>query len=327
MGSSAVGGVVEVRRPVDIGQLRVWLGDADVVQFSEPLTGAEYRSLAGLLAEHPRVPLRVYGFDRELATLRFLRWFPHVRRFSVAGLHHLADLAPLDQLSADVESLDIGETRKPLDLAPLAGFRRLRRLRVVAHRRGLAELLHANPGLRELSLWRLPVDRVLPVVVLPDLRSLALTLGSLADSEWLAQIPALRYLALRRVRALNDLGPVTRLPALRWLWLEALTVERLADFRSSTMLSRVDCVDMHRLRHSASLRGLAAAPQLRELRVVAFQLAVDAVVPFADHPTLQRAWLGLGGERRDREARDVVRLPPPRADREFAAAYELTRML
>ncbi|KAB1928250.1 hypothetical protein F8280_04245 [Micromonospora noduli] len=127
-----MGDVVEVRSPVDVAQLRPRLGNADVVQFSEPLTEAEYRSVAMLLGDHPMVPLRVYGFDDDLATLRFLRWFPHVRRFSVAGLWHLTDLAPLDQLSADVEFLDIGETRKPLDLAPVAQFRRLRRLRVVA---------------------------------------------------------------------------------------------------------------------------------------------------------------------------------------------------
>ncbi|MET7672978.1 hypothetical protein [Micromonospora luteifusca] len=59
-------GVVEVRSPVDVSQLRAGLGAANVVQFSEPLTEAEYRSLAALLAEHPTVPLRVYGFDDEL---------------------------------------------------------------------------------------------------------------------------------------------------------------------------------------------------------------------------------------------------------------------
>ncbi|WP_327031679.1 hypothetical protein [Micromonospora ureilytica] len=235
-----MGSVVEVRSPVDVTQLRARLGHADVVQFSEPLTEAEYRSVAALLVDHPMVPLRVYGFDDDLATLRFLRWFPHVRRFSVASLWHLTDLTPLDQLSADVEFLDIGETRKPLNLAPVAQFRRLRRLRVVEHRRGLPELLHANPGLRDLSLWRLPVDHVLPVIALPHLQALALTLGSLTNSEWLTQIPTLRYLALRQVRKLSDLTPVTRLRALQWLWLETLTVDRLPDFSSSIMLTRAN---------------------------------------------------------------------------------------
>ncbi|MEV4720542.1 hypothetical protein AB0J94_25350 [Micromonospora noduli] len=322
-----MGDVVEVRSPVDVAQLRPRLGNADVVQFSEPLTEAEYRSVAMLLGDHPMVPLRVYGFDDDLATLRFLRWFPHVRRFSVAGLWHLTDLAPLDQLSADVEFLDIGETRKPLDLAPVAQFRRLRRLRVVEHQRGLSELLHANPGLRDLSLWRLPVDHVLPIIALPHLHALALTLGSLTNSEWLTQIPTLRYLALRQVRKLSDLTSVTRLRALQWLWLETLTVDRLPDFGSNTMLTRAECLGMRHLRHPAALKGLAAAPQLRELLVAAPHLPVDALVPFVDHPTLERAEIMLGSQHRDRDAADLLRLPPPRPDTQFAATHELTRIL
>ncbi|GGO14281.1 hypothetical protein [Micromonospora parathelypteridis] len=322
-----MGSVVEVRSPVDVAQLRARLGDADVVQFQEPLTEAGYRSVAALLGDHPLVLLRVYGFDGDLATLRFLRWFPHVRRFSVAGLWHLTDLTPLDQLSAEVEFLDIGETRRPLDLAPVAQFRRLRRLRIVEHRRGLPELLHANPGLRDLSLWRLPVDNVLPVIALPNLQALALTLGSLTNSEWLTQIPTLRYLALRRVRKLSDLTPVTHLPALLWLWLETLTVERLPDFGSSTLLTRADCLGLRHLRHPAALQGLAAAPQLRELLVAAPHLPVDAVVPFVEHPTLECAEIVLGSQQRDRDADDLLRLPPPRPDTQFAAMHELTRIL
>ncbi|MCG5436430.1 hypothetical protein [Micromonospora foliorum] len=193
-----------------------------------------------------------------------------------------------------MEFLDIGETRKPFDLAPVARFRRLRRLRIVEHRRGLPKLLHANPGLRDLSLWRLPVDHVLPIIALPHLQALALTLGSLTNSDWLTEIPTLRYLALRRVRKLSDLTPVTRLPVLQWLWLETLTVERLPDFGSSTMLTRTECLGMRHLRHPAALHGLAAAPQLRELLVAAPHLPVDAVVPFVDHPTLERAGIVLG---------------------------------
>ncbi|MEU2171703.1 hypothetical protein ACH47V_32640 [Micromonospora chersina] len=179
-----MGGVVEVRRPVDVAQLGTRLGNADVVQFCEPLTGVEYRSLAALLVDHPKVLLRAYGFNDGLATLRFLRWFPRLRRFSVAGLHDLTDLAPLDQLNAHLEFLDIGETRKPLDLAPVAAFHELRALRIVAHRRGLAELLNANPGLQALALWRLPVDQVLPVMALPHLQSRGSSLLPLINRHW-----------------------------------------------------------------------------------------------------------------------------------------------
>ncbi|MFG1718193.1 hypothetical protein ACGFII_06105 [Micromonospora chalcea] len=319
--------VVEVSSPLDVHKLRVGLGDAAVAQFSQPLAEAEYRSFAAALTDHPTVTLRAYGFDDDLATLRFLRWFPHLRRFSVAHLHNLTDLVPLHQLSSDVELLDIGETRKPLDLTPVAAFHDLRQLRIVAHRRGLPELLNANSGLQGLALWRLPVDQLLPVIDLPHLQSLALTFGSLAEGKWLLQAPTLRYLALRAVRKLTDLDAVTRLPELQWLWLDALTLDRLPDFSSCTALLRADCTAMPHLRHPASLQGLAAAPQLRELLVTESLLPVDAFVPFVDHPTLEYAGVGLGTERRNHEAEHLLGRTSPRADKDFAATHGLLRML
>ncbi|WBB91468.1 hypothetical protein [Verrucosispora sp. WMMC514] len=271
--------------------------------------------------------LRVYGSDGDLATLRFLRWFPRLRRFSIAGLHHLTDLAPLQQLSADVEFLDIGETRTPLDLTPVAAFQGLRQLRIVAHRRGLPDLLHANPALRGLALWRLPVDQVLPVIALPDLRSLALTLGSLTNAEWLTRAPGLRYLALRAVRKLTNLDTVTRLPALQWLWLDALTLDHLPDFAACTALLRVDCTEMRHLRHPASLQGLAAAPQLQQLLVTESRLPIEAFNPFVDHPTLEHVGVGLGTERRNHQARRLLRRTPPPADTDFARTHGLLRVL
>ncbi|MEV6812721.1 hypothetical protein [Micromonospora sp. NPDC051296] len=49
--------IVEVSSPIDLHQLRVGLGDASV-QFSQPLTEAEYRSLAAVLTDYPAVTLR-----------------------------------------------------------------------------------------------------------------------------------------------------------------------------------------------------------------------------------------------------------------------------
>lgn len=321
-----MGRVVEVSSLFDVRRCRGGFGDADVVQISQPMPEVDYRSLAALLSDHPRVTLRVYGSDEELVTLRLLRWFPYLRRFSIAGLHHLTDLTPLQQLSAEVEFLDLGETRTPLDLAPVAAFQGLRQLRIVAHRRGLPDLLNANPGLRGLALWRLPVDQVLPVMALPDLQSLALTLGSLTSTEWLACVPTLRYLAVRAVRKIANLDAVTRLPALQWLWLDALTLNHLPDFAACSTLLRVDCTEMRHLRHPASLQGLAAAPRLRELIVTESRLPIEAFIPFVDHPTLEHVSVGLGTERRNHDANRLLRRTPPRADTDFTTMHGLLRM-
>ncbi|TNH21094.1 hypothetical protein FHG89_32400 [Micromonospora orduensis] len=116
------------------------------------------------------------------------------------------------------------------------------------------------------------------------------------------------------------------MPALQWLRLETLTVDRLPDFGSNPM-TRAECLGLRHLRHPAALQGLAAAPQLGKLLVAAPHLPVDALVPFVDHPTLERAGITLGSHQRDRDADDLLRLPPPPPDRQFAAMHELTRIL
>ncbi|MER6595940.1 hypothetical protein ABT214_29620 [Micromonospora purpureochromogenes] len=318
---------MEVSSPIDVLRLRAELDTVARVQFQVPLSEADYRTLAAILAEHPSVTLRAYGFDAELSTLRFLRWFPHLRRLSVAGLFHLTDLTPLHQLDADVEFLDLGETRRPLDLTPATAFRGLRELRIASHRCGLADLLHTNPNLQGLAMWRLPVDRILPVVTLPHLQSLSLTLGSLTDAEWLTQIPTLRYLALRDVRRLTNLEPVTRLTALQWLILHALTIDQLPDFSPSTALLRVDLNGMRRIGQPNALDSLAAAPRLQDLRVTQSSLPVEAFIPFTSHPTLAHVGVGLGSERRNLAAEHLLGRTPPRDDDHFAATHNLLYIL
>ena len=175
-------------------------------------------------------------------------------------------------------------------------------------------------------MWRLPVDHVLPIIALPHLQALALTLGSLTNSEWLTQIPTLRYLALRQVRKLSVLTSVTRLRALQWLWLETLTVDRLPDFGSSIMLTRAECLGLRHL-PSGSPPGPRRGTAVAGTSGRSAASAVNAVVPFVGHPTLERAEIVLGSQQRDRDAADLLRLPPPRPDTQFAAMHELTRIL
>ncbi|MFE9207315.1 hypothetical protein [Micromonospora sp. NPDC007230] len=97
---------MEALSPIDVLRLRPGSTRVRGAQLQVPLSEADYRTLAAILAEHPSVTPRAYGFDAELSALRFLRRFPHLRRLSVAGLFHLTDLSPLHQLDADVEFLD-----------------------------------------------------------------------------------------------------------------------------------------------------------------------------------------------------------------------------
>ncbi|MHB1536037.1 MAG: hypothetical protein ACYC1D_15790 [Acidimicrobiales bacterium] len=86
--------------------------------------------MAKLLSDYPKVTLRAYGsYDGNISNLEFLRFFPFLRHFAADALYHsLSSLDGLRHLPEDLQSLSIGETKKPLPLDDLAKFSRLRRL-------------------------------------------------------------------------------------------------------------------------------------------------------------------------------------------------------
>lgn len=295
---------------------------------TEPMTAAGYRALAERLARTPERELRVSGFSRRLARLEFLKWFPRLRRLSIVGLHYVTDLSALRYLPEDVEYLELGETQKPLDLAPALRFSRLTELRVVGHGRHLPELLDRNPELRALSLWRLPVDKVLRAVSLPRLESLALTLGSLHDPHWLTCHPHLRYLALRLVRGVRNLDALAHLPSLEWLWLDGLGgIDHIPDLTPNTNVLRVDLTSMRGLRTPEALAGVARAPRLRELLVSESRLPAEAFRALASLRQLERVGVGLGSDRRNQQVDAMLARPPQRALHEYAAEHGIVLVL
>ncbi|MFI0444183.1 hypothetical protein [Actinomadura sp. 6N118] len=182
--------------------------------------------------------------------------------------------------------------------------------------------------LRGLALWRLPVDQVLADVDLTRLDSVALTLGSLADVDWLGRLSGVRYLALRRVRGVADLNVLTGFESLVWLWLDSLgKVTRLPEMRGCIALRRVELTELKALREATALQGLAGAPQLREVLVSESRLPVEAFEQLAKHPRLERIGVGLGSARRNAAAEALLARPPQRSPEEFAAEQGILHLL
>lgn len=316
-----------LRSPIDEDQLASDIELADVVQFDEPLSDHEYQKLSQLLERHPQVTLRAYGFDPHLTKLEFLRFFPRLRRFSMAHLDKVADVAPLNVLSDELEVLDVGETSKPLDLTPLK-FKALRHLRVAAHNRGLREVLANNPNLSQLTLANIKADKVLADAELPgNLAVLRLVLGSAVDLSWLKHLRSLRHLALRRVRGVADemlSAALKQLPALEWLWLDALSgVSKMPDISANTSLQRIDLDSMTQIRAQDALAPLSASRNLRELSVTSSKLPASAFEVLAGHPKLVAVTAGLGNLKRNQDAQRAVGLEPAISAQEYASKYEL----
>ncbi|MEV4691487.1 hypothetical protein AB0K27_10250 [Micromonospora echinospora] len=308
-----LGKFVTVRTPINLTELERELAAVARVQFDQELQDDEYSALAGLLERHPAVTLRAYGFSEELASLRFLQWFPSLARFSLSGLHKVSSLENLRLLPEDLSSLDVGETSAKVDLRPATRFRHLKQLRVVGHSKGLNELLESLQGLSALSLWRLPIDRVSkPPHLSRTLESIALTLGSLKDPDWILGLDRLRYVAVRAVKGVEAVGWVGRLPKMEYLWLDDLPkLDVLPELTNNRALARLDLTGLHALRDPEALEPIVQAPAIEELLITESRVPPQAFSILKKSKTLRRVGVGLGNAHRNEEAMAILKLQPP----------------
>jgi hypothetical protein len=119
-------GILEVPSPLP-WHMRLRRPDRRIhtVQFQQPLSDREYRSLAAWLSDHPGITLRAWG---HVPDLEFLRFFPRLQRFSADTFYEEPEsFDGLRHLSPDLRSLVVGATRRRLSLGPLAHFTGLRR--------------------------------------------------------------------------------------------------------------------------------------------------------------------------------------------------------
>lgn len=300
--------VRSVRSPLTGEMLRPLDARCRWVQFSRPLTGADYRALAHWLEQYPAVILRSYG-EGTGTDLGFLRFFPNLRRFQADySYDRLVSLEGLNHLPNDLVYLGLGQTRKRLSLAPLVRFTVLGRLYlegqtedvdVIGQLRSLTSLTMRSITLPDLSLL-LPLTR---------LRALDLKLGGTNNLALLPQVGTLQYLELWMIRGLADLSPVADIATLEYLFLQSLKqVTALPSLANCTRLTRVHLETMKGL---TDLSPLRTAPALTQLALVDMRHLQPAhVAVLSGHPTLRHLTAGLGSRRKNDEVGRLLPLPP-----------------
>ena len=279
------------------------------VQFRSRLTDDDFRRLGAWFADYPEMGLRAYGsYDGSIRDLEFLRFFPSLRSFWADALwDHLASSDGLRHLRADLDELGLGATRRPLDLAILGRFRDLRSLYLEGQRKNLA-VVSTLTTLEELTLRSITLPDLRPLLPLGRLRSLDLKLGGTRDLALLPEVGTLHYLELWLIRGLDDVSMIGRMPALRSLFLQALRrVTQLPDLSAAASLRRVALEGMGGL---SDLTPLATAPALEDLLLIEMRhLQPEALRPLVGHPRLRAATVGLGSDRRNRAAAELLGLP------------------
>jgi hypothetical protein len=293
--------------PLTSEQLRPLDPRCEVVQFSAPLTDAEYVRVAAFMRDYPSVTLRAYGFYSIACDLRFLRHFGSLRRFRV-DVTGLEDLSGIEYLSPDLEYFGFGLTvKKTHSLAFLERFTQLKSLFIEGHHKDI-DVLAKLTTVEDIILRSITLPDLSLLTPMAQLRSLNLKLGGTRDIRLLPEIGRLRYFEAWLVRGLNDLSAVAEVPTLQFVFLQALKqVESLPSFATLPILRRVVLDTMKGL---TDLQPVADAPALEELLVYAMpQLTPGAFAPFVGHPTLRQANIGLGSVRKNAAVQEVLGLP------------------
>lgn len=280
------GGRVELAGPVLTATLALLPPSVHVVQVASPLSDRDHRRLGRWFDDHPQVSLRVFadGLGRT-ADLSFLRHYPRLAGLSIDSL--------TDQLVLDPRSLEL----LPPTLRELSLEGRARDLRPLA---GLTRLEH-------LELRSVTAD-LSPLVAMTRLRALEIRLGGITDLSAVPDIGQVTHLEVWLVRGLADVGFLARMSHLEHLVLQALrNVRALPDLSRCGALERVHVETMKGL---SDLGSLATAPALRKLFLVDVgHLQPEDLLPLAACPALQELGVGLGSDRKNLAARDLLRIP------------------
>lgn len=140
---------------------------------------------------------------------------------------------------------------------------------------------------------------------LKSLMNLQLRLGSVEDLSLIAELPALQFVELWMVRALDDVRVLGRLPALESFFLQDQPqVTALPDLASSHALKSVW---LQHMRGIVDLRPLVAAPALHEVVLIAGgHMQPEDFEPLLDCRQLQRVNIGLGSDRKNKAVRDLL---------------------
>ena len=285
----------------DAAEARLPLDPADeAVRVRTRLTDDGWRAVAALLAGRPKVAL---WFDDHGEDLEPLRWFTDVRRLHATSLR----LASLEAVASHpaLERLILGDTLKPVSLRPIAALTNLQDLSI----RGTwkhPETISGLTRLEALGIGGVDIELLLP---LTGLRQLLTGLGTLRTFSRLPEVGRLELIDLYRIRGLADVDVLADIPTLRHLSLQSMSaITRLPSFAGSPALRRVD---LEAMKGITDLSGLAEAPALRYLLLVEMpQLDPQALQPFVGHPSLVAGIWGLGSERKNIAAQDLLPLPP-----------------
>ncbi|HNO80159.1 MAG TPA: hypothetical protein PKN33_19100, partial [Phycisphaerae bacterium] len=194
-------------------------------------------------------------------------------------------------------ALDETRSKRP-QLDALSRFACLRELLVSGHTKQLHRVADL-PLLEKLRLTRLGSPDLGFLEAVPKLWWLEFVLGGSNDLSAIASVDNLKHLEVCWVRGLGDLGFISRCTNLQWLGIDRLKqVQNLPDFTRLKKLRALSLCTLRSLKSVDSIEGALALEwfgfgDASNLKPEDFRRALQA-------PSLKRATVGFGSEKRDR---------------------------
>jgi hypothetical protein len=138
------------------------------------------------------------------------------------------------------------------------------------------------------------------------MQSLDIKLGGIRDLYALQGMSGIKYFELWQVMGLSDIGVISTLTGLQYLFLQSLCrVTVLPAFDNLHNLRRVLLENMRGLRDIGSLEH---APALEEfIHTSAQNMQIDDYEPLFRNPNLKQVLVGFGSDKRNRELLDHAR--------------------
>lgn len=271
------------------------------------LSPEAYRNLASRIAERPDAWLTL-NFH-ELNDLEVLGHFTGLRRLVVNSLR-LASWDGIRHVAESLEDLAMGDTTlRPISILPIAECTSLRTLRLIGPVRdeqSIARLV----GLEELTLRSVTLPNLEPLVPMSRLRTLDVHLGGTTNLSLLPELAPLEELELWRIRGLGDVSILGDVVTLQHLRLQSMSA--VATLPSLRRLMQLRRLALDAMKGITDLSPVADAPALEELLLIDMpQLEPEALRPLVRHPTLRRGVWGLGSDRKNAEAWELLPLGDP----------------
>lgn len=295
--------IYQVKSPIKRKQLESIDNQCQIIQFSTPLSDADYRNLSNFLQNRQEITLRIFGPSTE-NNLEFLKHFTSIKRFSV-DVWDIQSLDGINALPSDLQYLGIGKTRSKVhSLRFLERFNNLKELWIEGHTKHI-DSIGVLKSLQKLTLRSVTLPDLSILRPLNSLWWFALKLGGTKDITLLSEVGELKYLEIWRVRGLSDISSISNINSLQFLFLQTLNkVEHLPSFKKLINLKRIHLETMKGIK---DISPLADAPAIEDLIIGDMpQLHPNDFKQLIGHPSLKHAGIFLGNTKKNEAIKHML---------------------